>query len=112
RSGPGARPARAQRNRRVRAHHRAAGGQRRVPPGNQPLAGSALMLLALLIGALFEGHAPFEKVGFYPLWENTGTLLDRREAILGTSYFEMGLGDVQVGIRPQEFLFRSPNLHA
>jgi hypothetical protein len=70
------------------------------------------MLLALLIGALFEGHAPFEKVGFYPLWENTGTLLDRREAILGTGYFEMGLGDVQVGIRPQEFLFRSPNLHA
>src|SRR5205823_1251523 len=70
------------------------------------------MLAALVHATLFEGHAPFEKVGFYPLWENTGTTLDHREAMLGTGYLELGLGsDAQLGIRPQEFLFRTPNLH-
>src|SRR5215472_12687679 len=70
------------------------------------------MLAALALATLFESHAAFEKVGFYPLWENTGTLLERREAILGTGYFELGIGgDAQLGLRPQEFLFRTPNLH-
>ena len=70
------------------------------------------MLAALALATLFEGHAQFERVGFYPLWENTGTVLDRREAIVGTGYFELGIGGgAQVGLRPQEFLFRTPNLH-
>ena len=70
------------------------------------------MLAAFLLAALFESHAAFEKVGFYPLWESTGTALDHREAIIGTGYFEIGLGgNAQLGLRPQEFLFRTPNLH-
>ena len=48
------------------------------------------MLLALLLA--LADHSAFERTGFYPLWENTGTVLDRREALLGTDYLELGLG--------------------
>lgn len=57
-------------------------------------------------------RAAFSKTGFYPLWENTGGVLGHQHALIGTGYFELGLGDrAQVGVRPQEFLFRTPNVH-
>lgn len=93
------------------------------------------MLLALLVAALLqaadpaagpaEGGAPpaetegpparegFAAVGFYPLWENSAHLLGHRDALLGTDAFDLGLFDrFQAGLRPQEFLFRTPNVHA
>ena len=84
---------------------------------------SPLLLCALVLAAApaaAEGTAAqaaadrseFSKVGFYPLWENTGTMLGHRHALIGTGYFELGLGDrAQVGVRPQQFLFRTPNVH-
>src|SRR5262249_5001041 len=98
--------------RRLRAQHRAAHRQHRIPPGDQPLAERAVTLLALVAAALFESHAQFEKVGFYPLWGTPATRPDTRQPLLAPGYFEVGLGgDAQVGLRPQEFLFRAPNLH-
>jgi hypothetical protein len=72
------------------------------------------MLLALaLLAAAVSDHSAFTRTGFYPLWEDTGTTLDHRQIRLGTGYVDLGIGgDAQVGIRPQEFLFRTPNLHA
>jgi len=72
-----------------------------------------LLLLALLTPAAeLQDHSAFSKVGFYPLWENTGSVLGHRHALIGTDYFELGLGDrAQLGVRPQEFLFRTPNVH-
>lgn len=73
-------------------------------------------MLALLLAAALaapDDRAEFSKVGFYPLWENTGSTLGHRHALIGTGSFELGLGDrLQLGVRPQEFLFRSPNVHA
>lgn len=58
-------------------------------------------------------HEGFAAVGFYPLWENSAHLLRHRDALLGTDAFELGLFDrFQAGLRPQEFLFRTPNAHA
>jgi hypothetical protein len=71
-----------------------------------------MLAALLLLATVGVDHSQFEAVGFYPLWENTGTLLDRREGLIGTSYLEMGMGNAQVGLRPMEFLFRTPNLHA
>ena len=73
----------------------------------------ALALTSAAASAEEAQHPAFSRVGFYPIWENTGTTLGRGHALLGTGYFELGLGDRwQVGVRPQEFLFRTPNLHA
>jgi hypothetical protein len=72
---------------------------------------TAAALLAALLASAPEGPA-FAKTGFYPLWEDTGSTLESREMILGTGFVEVGLGrDAQVGLRPQELLFRAPNLH-
>ena len=49
----------------------------------------------------------------YPLWEDTGRVLGHRRLYLGSSHLELGLLDrAQVGVRPQPFLFRAPNVHA
>jgi hypothetical protein len=57
-------------------------------------------------------RAGFSKVGFYPLWEGSASVLGHRQALLGTDYLELGLFDrFQVGLRPQEYLFRTPNVH-
>lgn len=48
----------------------------------------------------------------YPLWENTGFILEHRNLYLGTSDAELGLFNVaQVGIHPLSFLFRTLNVH-
>jgi hypothetical protein len=71
-------------------------------------------LIAALLASASDGadRSAFAATGFYPLWEDTGSTLEHRQMLLGTDYFELGLGgDAQVGLRPQEFLFRTPNLH-
>lgn len=76
-------------------------------------------MLGLFVAAALFASAPdgvdrsaFAATGFYPLWEDTGTTLESRQMLIGTDYFEVGLGgSAQVGVRPQEFLFRTPNLH-
>jgi hypothetical protein len=73
-----------------------------------------VFLLAALLASPPDGadRSAFSATGFYPLWENTGNTLEHRQMLLGTDYFELGLGgSAQVGLRPQEFLFRTPNLH-
>jgi hypothetical protein len=76
------------------------------------------MLGVFLVGTLLAStpdgvdRSAFAATGFYPLWEDTGTTLEDRQFLLGTDYFEVGLGgSAQAGLRPQEFLFRTPNLH-
>src|SRR5471030_143742 len=73
-----------------------------------------VFLAAALVASAPDGvdRSAFAATGFYPLWEDTGSTLENRQMLLGTDYFELGLGgNAQVGLRPQEFLFRTPNLH-
>src|SRR5471030_2369714 len=73
-----------------------------------------VFLVAALLASAPDGadRSAFATTGFYPLWEDTGSTLEHRQMLLGTDYFELGLGgSAQVGLRPQEFLFRTPNLH-
>lgn len=76
------------------------------------LAAAAVLPCEPPAPAAASDRSAFSMVGFYPLWENTGSVLGHRQAQIGTGYFELGLfGRVQVGVRPQQFLFRSPNAH-
>lgn len=51
--------------------------------------------------------------GLFPIWENTGVLLEAQRVYLGTSQLAAALGSrVQVGVNPLRFAFRTPNLGA
>ena len=54
----------------------------------------------------------FSVNGLFPLWEASGRTLGLREAYLGTSHIQVGLGKkVQIGLRPVPYPFGAPNLH-
>jgi len=54
----------------------------------------------------------FSVNGMYPLWEVSGHTLGLREAFIGTSHIQLGLGKrIQIGLRPVPYPFGAPNLH-
>jgi hypothetical protein len=49
--------------------------------------------------------------GFYPLWEETGTVIGARRGYLGIFQARYGIADrFSIGVRPLEFVFRTPNI--
>ncbi len=51
--------------------------------------------------------------GLFPIWENTGVLLAPQRVYLGSSQLAAALGpQVQLGLNPLRFAFRTPNLGA
>ncbi len=51
--------------------------------------------------------------GFYPIWEDTGSLLEPADIQLASNGFRVRIpGDVQLGLQPTYYLHRAPNLEA
>jgi len=74
-------------------------------PGKKPVAP------ALRYDPSWAEHR-FSVNGLYPLWEASGHTLGLREAFIGTSHIQLGLGKrVQIGLRPVPYPFGAPNVH-
>mgnify|MGYP007112378579 CR=1 FL=1 len=59
------------------------------------------------------GRYPLATSGLYPIWEDTGALLQPAQAQLATSGVRVGiLPRLQLGLQPSYYIHRAPNLEA
>ncbi len=49
--------------------------------------------------------------GFYPIWENTGYTVGSSSLLIGYSHLQYGFASSHIGLQPDYYFYRAPNLH-
>ncbi len=81
------------------------------------LTGRVFKVAVIYFLFLFVDAIPFslasDSIGFYPLWETTGNVLEHRRLYLGTNGAAFGIANTaQIGVQPVSFMYRAPNIQA